>query len=235
MTIRHSCMRNKIRDIIVERILDGTYPAGMRLKELVLAAEFDVSQTPLREALRELEALGLVASEHYRGTHVLATDVQQLREAYELRAMLEERAAQLAVPCSPHVLETLRKELERMRSTWRRRHLKEHAAAAAAFHRTLIAASGNSTLLRVWDSLYWEIRIRVAIQQTRKQNMDGEAFFDIHESVLKLLTAGDGRTAGQELRRLMDDVLKAMAQDQPISKPARTTRRKRAGDLAAQA
>ena len=53
-------MRDRIRDVLVARILDGTYPAGMQLKELTLAREFNVSQAPIREALRELEGSGLV-------------------------------------------------------------------------------------------------------------------------------------------------------------------------------
>ena len=48
--VRRTCMRTQIRDLIIERILDGTYPAGTRLKEMVLASEFQVSQAPVREA-----------------------------------------------------------------------------------------------------------------------------------------------------------------------------------------
>jgi len=54
-TLKRTCMRDRIRDVLVSRILDGTYPAGMQLKELTLAREFNVSQAPIREALRELE------------------------------------------------------------------------------------------------------------------------------------------------------------------------------------
>ncbi len=69
-SVKRVCMRDHIRDVLVARILDGTYPAGMQLKELSLAREFNVSQAPIREALRELEGSGLVTSERYRGTRV---------------------------------------------------------------------------------------------------------------------------------------------------------------------
>jgi len=108
MTIRHSCMRNKIRDVIVERILDGTYPAGMRLKELVLAAEFDVSQTPLREALRELaDRIGLDEAKAlavlFRQSEELGTSLTDALRVYsaEMRGQrilsAEERANALPV------------------------------------------------------------------------------------------------------------------------------------------
>ncbi|HXR91715.1 MAG TPA: winged helix-turn-helix domain-containing protein, partial [Steroidobacteraceae bacterium] len=67
-------MRDQIREVLVARILDGTYPAGTQLKELTLAREFNVSQAPIREALRELEGSGLVTSERFRGTRVRGAD-----------------------------------------------------------------------------------------------------------------------------------------------------------------
>jgi Bacterial regulatory proteins, gntR family len=78
--LRRTCMRDRIRDVLVGRILDGTYPAGTQLKELILAREFNVSQTPIREALRELEGSGLVTSERFRGTRVRGADWAEMRE-----------------------------------------------------------------------------------------------------------------------------------------------------------
>src|SRR5439155_13658079 len=87
--IKRACTRDYIRDTLVGRILDGTYPAGTQLKELHLAREFDVSQAPIREALRELEGSGLVVSQRFRGTRVRGADFAEMRESYELRMMLE--------------------------------------------------------------------------------------------------------------------------------------------------
>src|SRR3954453_6284024 len=97
-TVKRTCMRDRIRDVLVARILDGTYPAGLQLKELTLAREFNVSQAPIREARRELEGSGLVTSERYRGTHVRGADLDEMRQSYELRATLEVRAVELGVP-----------------------------------------------------------------------------------------------------------------------------------------
>ena len=74
MGIHRACMRDQVRDRILSRILSGEYAPGTRLKELSLAAECGVSQAPVREALRELEALGLVECERYRGTRVRSAD-----------------------------------------------------------------------------------------------------------------------------------------------------------------
>ena len=112
MGIHRTCMRDHIRNAIVSRILDGSTPAGTRLKEMTLAREFNVSQAPVREALRELEAVGLLESERYRGTRVRNIDMDELREAYELRAAIEEAAARLAVPCAKVDLDKLEGDLK---------------------------------------------------------------------------------------------------------------------------
>ena len=59
-------LRDQIKDVIVERILDGVYGPGERIVEIRVAEEFGVSQAPVREALRELELLRLVVSEPFR-------------------------------------------------------------------------------------------------------------------------------------------------------------------------
>ncbi len=213
-------MRDEVRDLVVERILDGSYPAGTRLKELALAAECNVSQAPVREALRDLEALGLVESERYRGTRVRATDHVQMREAYELRALLEERSAQLAVPCAPDTLASLKHELARMRRGLARRDYKLHAEAAAQFHRLLIVASHNSTFLRAWDSLHWEVRSRIAGQQLRARGVDLQSLLEGHSEVVELLEQGDGLRAGSTLRRLVERVMLAIdPSDNPSDGP----------------
>src|ERR1700734_3507995 len=101
------CTRRRIRDALVARILDGTYPAGTRLKELTLAREFNVSQSPIREALRELEGTGLVTSERYRGTRVRGADSVEMRESYELRLMMEVRSIECGLPLSTAMAEKL--------------------------------------------------------------------------------------------------------------------------------
>ncbi|MHC5541965.1 GntR family transcriptional regulator, partial [Singulisphaera rosea] len=70
MGVRRDSIRGEIRRVLVKRILDGTYKPGDRLLELQIAREFQTSQGPVREALRELEALRLVESQTYRGTRV---------------------------------------------------------------------------------------------------------------------------------------------------------------------
>jgi DNA-binding GntR family transcriptional regulator len=79
-----------------QRVLSGDIPSGARLRQGALAAEFGVSRTPIREALRKLQAAGLVEVQPNRGALVRGLSTREIRDAYEVRAELEALAAELA-------------------------------------------------------------------------------------------------------------------------------------------
>src|SRR5262245_64442056 len=78
------------------RVLSGELPSGTRLRQEALAEEFGVSRTPVREALRKLQAGGLVELQPHRGAVVRGLSSREIRDAYEVRATLEALAARLA-------------------------------------------------------------------------------------------------------------------------------------------
>src|SRR5919107_2952392 len=91
--VHRTMLRDQIKDVLMQRILDGVYGPGERIVETRVAEEFGVSQAPVREALRELELLRLVVSEPFRGARVRDVTAQELAEIYPVRAALEEVAA----------------------------------------------------------------------------------------------------------------------------------------------
>jgi DNA-binding GntR family transcriptional regulator len=203
-----SCMRDRIREVLIARILDDTYPPGTRLKELALAAEFGVSQAPIREALRELEAMGLVISERYRGTQVRATDLEALHEAYELRATLEIRAVELAGTMPSRVLDSLAGWLERMREHARNDRRDEFARAALGFHRQIVEASRNRSFVNTWEAFHWDVRGRVAMRHA--QLLDLSPSIALHGELLNQLRQGDIRAAQGSLRELFDRFIRVL-------------------------
>lgn len=84
-------------DIIREGILDGTLPPGMKLRQETLAESIGISRLPIRSALIQLEADGLVEFHARRGAMVRALSVDEAREVYQLRTLLEKEALRLAM------------------------------------------------------------------------------------------------------------------------------------------
>lgn len=210
-SVKRTCMRDHIRDVLVARILDGTYAAGTQLKELSLAREFNVSQAPIREALRELEGSGLVTSERYRGTRVRGADFDEMRESYELRATLEVRAVELALPCSPEVLAELDTCLREMADANSRGDSEGYITEALKFHRHLIVASRNRTFVSVWDSLHWDVRGRIAVERIARKGEDFTEIIQLHETLLQRIREGSVREAAALVRDIFTRVSAALA------------------------
>ncbi|RTL33550.1 MAG: FCD domain-containing protein [Burkholderiales bacterium] len=199
VAIERDCMRDKIRKAVIARILDGSYSAGTRLKEMALAQEFQTSQAPVREALRELESLGLVETQRYKGTYIRVASEEETREAYALRACIEEACARLAIPVSADNLALLQADVDGLVAAVRRKDLDDYARYNLAFHRRVVALSGNRTMLKVWDSLGWEVRSRQTLNTAHRQPRFQAAVKE-HQTIVDHLAAGDGETAGRILR-----------------------------------
>jgi DNA-binding GntR family transcriptional regulator len=205
-TVKRTCMRDHIRDVLVTRILDGTYPAGTQLKELSLAREFNVSQAPIREALRELEGSGLVASERYRGTRVRGADSEEMRESYELRATLEVRAVELALPCPPEVINALDECVRAMVAAAKSNDSESYIVEALRLHRHLIVASRNRTFVAVWDSLHWDVRGRIAVQRLAKRSEDFAPLLRLHAELMEKIREADVPGATRLVRDIFSHV-----------------------------
>jgi len=206
-------MRDHIRDTLVGRILDGTYAGGTQLKELYLAREFDVSQAPIREALRELEGSGLVASERFRGTRVRGADFAEMRESYELRTMLEMRSVVLAVPYKPELLTDLAAYLQNMDAAVKTDDSEAYIDNALRFHRRLVESSGNRTFLAVWDSLLWDIRGRIALRRLAEMGKSLKPFVGMHKALLGRLRDQDGVGAAERVQAVLMRVCSAFDQN----------------------
>ena len=195
--VTRSVLRDQVKDLIVERILDGTYAAGERIVETRVAEELGVSQAPVREALRELELLRLVVSEPFRGARVREVTTEELAEIYPVRAALEEVAARAAAPHLKGAVGELEAELAGMRAAARAADVHEFVVHDVAFHRAIVEASGNRTLQELWGSLHVDLRTTITLVR-HTDDLAGVA--ESHVVVMELLAAGDAEGSARELR-----------------------------------
>jgi DNA-binding GntR family transcriptional regulator len=197
VAVNRAVFREQIKDLLVQRILEGHYDPGQRLIELRIAEELGVSQGPVREALRELEILRLVESEPFRGARVRALRADEITESYPVRAALEELAAKLAAAWLAGRAAPLRAEIDAMRAAAGDRDLRAFVRHDVAFHRVFVEASANRTLVDVWESLHVDLRTRFTLIQ-RLEDLAEVA--ESHAPVMEALDAGEAELAGRLVR-----------------------------------
>lgn len=155
----HGKLVDGLASQIHQRIISGEFSAGTWLRQETLAAIFTVSRTPIREALRKLQAEGILRVEPNRGALVCWPTASEIRDAYVIRAELEGLATRLAVERGnedlparladavamfPRDVSTMTEA--RRRAAWQR--------ANDAFHDTVIEAAGNARLARSINDLH---------------------------------------------------------------------------------
>ena len=198
MSLTRAVLGEQIRELLLERIFKGELRPGDRIVELQVAQELGTSQAPVREALRELQSLGFVEHEPYRGTRVRRVTEEELAEIYPVRAALEELAAQEAASrLDGGKVNELKEEFEAMRGAARRHNLQDLAQHDAKFHRLLVEAAGNRVLLDLWRTLRVEARVVV---NALKTDIDLDDLAEMHRPLLEALAEGSAEKAGRALR-----------------------------------
>jgi DNA-binding GntR family transcriptional regulator len=187
-TLKRHSLREQVRDALLRDIIGGLYQPGDRLVELKIAREFGTSQTPVREALRELEALGFVASAPNRGTFVGDVWKRGLREIYAVRGGLEELATRLAIPSLSRDTSTLQREIDGMRRAAHASAVDDLVTHSYRFHRAILEASGNQLLLTVWQGLHIETRTTITMMAP---GLDLLEVADSHQPIVDAIASGD--------------------------------------------
>ena len=190
MVLKRQSLREQVRDALLHDIIAGTYQAGDRLVEMKIARDLGTSQAPVREALRELEALGFVVSERNRGTFVGDVWKRGLREIYAVRGALEELATRLAAPAlaTDSAILPLQDEIAAMRHAALAGDTEALVEHSYRFHRAIIEASGNQLLLNVWQGLHIEMRTTLTMMTP---GIDLMATADSHQPIVDAILSGD--------------------------------------------
>jgi DNA-binding GntR family transcriptional regulator len=197
--VARSVLAEQVKDRLLQDILSGRYPPHSRIVETRVARDLGTSQAPVREALRGLEALGVVDILPFRGARVRRPTAGELLEAYAVRAELEALGARLGVPRMTDAdlaeLEELGEAMERAAEAGDRH---EVAVADASFHARLLRLAGNATLERVWRSLEPFSRTYITLVAP---GADAHWTAALHPAILDALRKRDPELVAAALRR----------------------------------
>lgn len=197
-SISRSVLAEQVKDRLLQDILAGRYPPDSRIVETRVAREIGTSQAPVREALRGLEALGVVEIHPFRGARVRRPSTAELLEAYAVRAELESLGARLGVPqMTDEDLAEIEVLYDSMHAAAASGDRHEVAIRDAAFHARMLAMSGNATLERVWRSLEPFSRTYITLVAP---GADPQWTANLHTAILAGLRARDAGEVERALR-----------------------------------
>lgn len=184
MAIEYKTRTQLVVEMLREKILSGEIKAGQPLRQAALAEQLNVSRIPVREALLQLEAEGLVAFEPHKGATATELDVSQVDELFELRAMLEaellsasiKQLTDEALAQAKQILADLDQALEHENAanTW--------SELNSAFHYCLYSAANRPQTFELVQTL----------------NKNADRYIRMH-----LLWAGGNKKAGSEHAELL--------------------------------
>ena len=172
---------------------------GERLLETELALKFDVSRSTIREALRILEVEELVVSQARKGTYIAEFTDKDLEEIAEVRGMIESRAFIQALTFLTETnfkyLENLTKQMELAagKENW-----NELFDLDVQFHDYVVRLSGNSRIMKIYDSL--QVQIRTVLMQLDQYYSSPQAFYQEHKELLKALKTKDVPTVEKRVQ-----------------------------------
>ncbi len=191
--IPRSVLSDQVKDRLLQAILAGRYPPGARIVETRVARELGTSQAPVREALRDLEALGVVETVAFRGARVRRPSANEILEGFAIRAALESLGARIAIPLlTDEDIRVLASDLDEMRRAAEDGDVHAEAMADAAFHGRIIELSGNATLQRVWKTLEPFSRTYITMVVP---GVDRRRIAELHAPVLAALKLRDASVA----------------------------------------
>ncbi len=195
--------------VLIEAISSGKIAPGEQLRQVELADRLGISATPVREALRRLEAQGLVVREPHRGVRVVEVEPEGMAELYVIRGSLEGLAVEHAVPnLGAKDLKNLESLHERLVLARGRGEVKSLRKLNFEFHTALYRRSGLPRLNRIIDSLWpqfpWDSMWAVP---GRAESSEQE-----HAQILEAVRAADASAAGRTMRAHIESGAQALVE-----------------------
>jgi DNA-binding GntR family transcriptional regulator len=192
--VRGTSLGALIRDEVLRQIVSGQLSVGSRINEPDVAGKLGVSRVPVREALRELASSGLVESRKHSGVFVRKASAQEIDELYDLRAVLDAHAGQLAATrITPPQLKHLQASLKAMRAFAKIKDVPSYYAENLRFHWLILLASGNQQLGVVYQSVVQRLHVARLANLWQAQGM--AASLAEHAQIVAALQARDAQQA----------------------------------------
>lgn len=208
-TLERETLEGKAYRALRDAILAGDVAEGQRLVQDVLAERLGVSRIPVRQALKQLALEGLVTVNERGAYFASGFTVDDAREVYRLRALLEPYACRLALErIAPSGVERLEEIAEAMRAAAKRRDRDRYVSLNREFHMVLYELSDCRRLIRFIESLWSGTPPLTPIllgDQLARSELE-------HRHILEAIRAGDVDAAVERLREHIEHAGQALVE-----------------------
>jgi DNA-binding GntR family transcriptional regulator len=204
--IGRESMTDRVVQEVRRRIVSGLFPEGTNLRQEWLAAQLGVSRIPVREAIRQLEAEGLVTSETHRGTVVSSLSPLEIEELFEIRVQLETWLFSLAIPRLREADLALAAALTQQAAT--EGTAENWGELNWRFHKALYAPAGRTQALRLLRGVHHNanryVNLHIAVSADIPKELED------HRELVALAGRGDVGGGVAMLRTHIDRVSHAL-------------------------
>ncbi len=189
-------LARRVRESLLTSILHGEFAPGDRITEPEVAERLQVSRVPVREALRELESLGLLESRKHTGVFVRRLSNKETTDLYGLRSLLEAHASRHAAQtATPALLATLGALVQQMDHAAANGELAAYYSANLSFHWEIVSQCGNDEIVASYRGLVQKLHV------ARMRNLSSvpamQASQQQHQAILNAIAQGHSEQAYQ--------------------------------------
>lgn len=192
-TIERPALRDQVYDSLKEAIITLELEPGQRIKDKDLAAEFGVSRTPVREALKKLEDEGLVESLPGSQTRITEIHLEEAKNAFTVVAALHSLAARLAVPIiSDEDIQLMEGSNTELGKALEKKDVIRAVEADDQFHAVLLKASRNDEIERALDRIMSKVR---RLEFSKFSSINAEQSLEEHHAIIQACKKKDATLA----------------------------------------
>jgi GntR family transcriptional regulator, rspAB operon transcriptional repressor len=196
-------LREQVYQLVRQRIVTGQIAPGESIDDKLIAAELNISRTPVREAVKKLSDENLVDVVAQSGTRASRIDIHEVRQAFLIRRALEmESAASAARVTTANHIDVLKQVLESHERLIAQRKYVEAIAADDQFHRSIAAMSNLNRLWTIIDIS------KAQLDRCRHKMLprpgEAEATIKQHKAIIKAIASGDSDAARLAMAKHLD-------------------------------
>lgn len=191
-SIDQNALSQQIYERLKANVLNGSFTFNERLSTEDLAAHFQVSAMPVRDALKLLEADGLVEIVPRRGAFVTSVGREDVEEIFQIRQIIECAAVENLAFLADAIIEQLRtvlQQMEALRVGESYSEYPQYVQLDARFHSLIVAIPGNTRLSELYQGLHWPIQLLLVLSKSEHQR--ARQTMDEHGAIVDALVARD--------------------------------------------